>query len=365
MTNPMYTHSSGTPVTQTRGVSSTMRAEFDLIEDGFDLAAPLASPALTGTPTAPTASGGTSTTQIATTAFVTTADALKANIASPTFTGTPAAPTASPGNNSTQIATTAYVDAGDALSASLASPAFTGTPTAPTAAGGTNTTQIATTAFVTAAGFSSALPGQSGNAGKYITTDGTTASWGALPAYALLASPTFTGTPAAPTAAGGTNSTQIATTEFVTANFAGLAGPTFTGDPKAPTPSPGDNDTSIATTAFVATSFAPLASPTLTGTPAAPTAAVGTDTTQIATTAFAFAVSGKYVADAIGTYVFARSNSQLVAFGATIAGSVIAPTSILYGGSGNNNSTGLSGTWRCMGYLNNSVGECTLFLRIS
>ena len=35
--------------------------------------APLASPALTGSPTAPTASGGTNTTQIATTAFVTSA----------------------------------------------------------------------------------------------------------------------------------------------------------------------------------------------------------------------------------------------------------------------------------------------------
>lgn len=35
-----------------------------------DLKAPLASPALTGTPTAPTATGGTNTTQIATTAFV-------------------------------------------------------------------------------------------------------------------------------------------------------------------------------------------------------------------------------------------------------------------------------------------------------
>ena len=34
---------------------------------------PLASPALTGTPTAPTATGGTNTTQIATTAFVTAA----------------------------------------------------------------------------------------------------------------------------------------------------------------------------------------------------------------------------------------------------------------------------------------------------
>jgi len=50
--------------------------------------APLASPAFTGTPAAPTATAGTSTTQLATTAFVTTALALKANLASPTFTGT-------------------------------------------------------------------------------------------------------------------------------------------------------------------------------------------------------------------------------------------------------------------------------------
>jgi hypothetical protein len=73
--------------------------------------APLASPALTGTPTAPTATAGTNTTQLATTAFVTTADALKANIASPTFTGTPAAPTAAVSTNTTQLATTAFVNA--------------------------------------------------------------------------------------------------------------------------------------------------------------------------------------------------------------------------------------------------------------
>lgn len=40
------------------------------IDDALDLKADLASPALTGTPTAPTAAGGTNTTQIATTAFV-------------------------------------------------------------------------------------------------------------------------------------------------------------------------------------------------------------------------------------------------------------------------------------------------------
>ena len=48
------------------------------------------------------------------------------------------------------------------------------------------------------------------------------------------ASPTFTGTPTAPTAAAGTDTTQIATTEFVndhvTANALALAGGTLTGD---------------------------------------------------------------------------------------------------------------------------------------
>lgn len=74
------------------------------------------SPALTGTPTAPTATAGANTTQIATTAFVenvrstlATADSLKAPLASPALTGTPTAPTAGSGTSSTQIATTAYV----------------------------------------------------------------------------------------------------------------------------------------------------------------------------------------------------------------------------------------------------------------
>ena len=43
-----------------------------------------------------------------------------------------------------------------------------------------------------------------------------------LSAYATLASPTFTGTPAAPTAAAGTNTTQIATTAFVSTAVSNL-----------------------------------------------------------------------------------------------------------------------------------------------
>ena len=71
-------------------------------------------------------------------------------------------------------------------------------------------------------------------------------------------SPTFTGTPAAPTASQGTNTTQIATTAFVNAEIAAdtaakapLASPTFTGVPAAPTASQGTNTTQIATTGFV------------------------------------------------------------------------------------------------------------------
>jgi hypothetical protein len=71
--------------------------------------ASLASPAFTGTPTAPTPPGGTDTAQIATAAFVQAALAAKANLASPVFSGTPAAPTAGAGTNTTQIATTAFV----------------------------------------------------------------------------------------------------------------------------------------------------------------------------------------------------------------------------------------------------------------
>jgi hypothetical protein len=62
------------------------------------------------------------------------------------------------------------------------SPALSGTPTAPTAAAGTNTTQIATTAFVeTALALGEGLPSQTGNNGKFLTTDGSVASWANVP----------------------------------------------------------------------------------------------------------------------------------------------------------------------------------------
>lgn len=68
---------------------------------------------------------------------------------------------------------------------------------------------------------------------------------------APLASPTFTGTPAAPTATAGTSTTQIATTAFVAVSYAPLASPALTGTPTAPTQTALDNSTRIATTAYV------------------------------------------------------------------------------------------------------------------
>jgi hypothetical protein len=202
------------------------------------------------------------------------------------------------------------------------------------------------------------------------TGSGTSSLWGsitgtlsaqsdlqaALDLKANLASPTFTGTPLAPTAAFGTNTTQIATTAYVQANAATLSSPAFTGTPTSTTAAADTNTTQIATCAFVCgqasssnpvingtaapgsslrysradhvhptdTSRAPLASPGFTGTPTAPTASAGTNTTQIATTAFVqTAISGvsdpwtvvKLTADGTGT------STSLESTGLTVAGS--------------------------------------------
>ena len=178
--------------------------------------------------------------------------------------------------------------------ATLAAPALTGVPTAPTAANATSNTQLATTEFVqnaatiavSTAGNNAILKSlidakgdlvvgsadntvarlAAGTDGNFLRANSSATSgleWGAIPTindiddvggvtitsatngdllkyngsawvnaagYALLASPTLTGTPAAPTAAVDTNTTQIATTSYVVSQgYAKLAGPTFTG----------------------------------------------------------------------------------------------------------------------------------------
>ena len=149
-----------------------------------------------------------------------------------------------------------------------------------------------------------------------------------LSAKAPLASPTFTGSPTAPTAVAGTNSTQIATTAFVNDAIAGfgagdMSKSTYDTDndgkvdaaetadavpwsgitckPTSFTPS--SHSHSVAQVTGLQTALnakAALASPALTGSPTAPTATAGTNTTQIATTAFVAAAIGALIDAAPG-----------------------------------------------------------------
>ena len=281
-----------------------------------------------------------------------------APIYSPRFEGSPRAETPCPESNSSRLATTAYVTtaianllseegglvssfngrsgavvltADDITAANppyalLASPNFSGNPTAPTAAVGTTDGQIATTAFVMAAVAGSVSGVASFNTRTGIVTLTTADITGA--GGAVLASPIFTGTPAAPTALPGTSSGQLATTAFVqaavsAAGYAPLVSPAFTGTPTAPTAALGVSTTQLATTAFVQAAIAAsaagvasfngrtgnvsliandisaaggavLASPAFTGVPTAPTATTGTNTTQLATTAFVAATAAGF-----------------------------------------------------------------------
>lgn len=120
------------------------------------------------------------------------------------------------GDDGSGNATSVKPVGGEGTFALLASPALTGTPTAPTAAADTNTTQVATTAFV-AGQAGSTTPAMNGSAAvgtslKYARADHVHPS---DTSKANLNSPTFTGTPAAPTAAADTNTTQVATTAYV------------------------------------------------------------------------------------------------------------------------------------------------------
>jgi hypothetical protein len=158
-----------------------------------------------------------------------------------------------------------------------------------TLAADTNTTGLATTAYVV---------GQAGSATPLV--NGTAAAGTSLryarqdhvhptdTSRAALASPTFTGTPAAPTAAVDTNTTQLATTAFVLAQAA-AATPLVNGTAAVGTSLRYARADHVHPTD---TTRAPLASPAFTGTPSLPTGttavtqSAGNNTTAVATTAF-------------------------------------------------------------------------------
>jgi hypothetical protein len=174
--------------------------------------------------------------------------ALKADIASPTFTGTPAAPTADAGTNTTQLATTAFVSAAVAalvdgapgaidtlneLAAALNDDAsFSTTITNSIAAVQSDVDQNEVDSDAADAALSGRL--------DVLEADATTAAAvaavqadvdqneadadAAIALKADIASPAFTGTPTAPTAAVDTNTTQVATTAYVQTEISDLIG---------------------------------------------------------------------------------------------------------------------------------------------
>ena len=361
------------------------------IYDAVDLKAPLASPSLTGTPLTPTQATGTraatgASTQIANSTYVRNVageiyDAvdLKAPLASPALTGTPTAPTASAEINNTQIASTEYVTTGIgsavttintalALKAPLASPALTGAPSAPTAAAGTNTTQLATTAFTKNAidayntlidlskyaklespqfvnkeitsgvgalqfnnktqiaylrfvtGLGTADAGEAALLAVLLDTNpATSQAYGNITAHAETRSPPTPSTyinlsdsiETAKIAIGlsspSTRSDQLLAAIFASPNFAAIRDygwityGSVVDVPRSTTAATGNSSTQIATTAFVGNeintklgdvtflnsklgAYAKLSSPLFTGTPTAPTAPVNDNTTKIANT---------------------------------------------------------------------------------
>ena len=261
------------------GVTSAIQTQIDsklATSTAASTYAPLASPALTGVPTAPTAAANTNTTQVATTAYVqteindliasapgaldtlnelaaalgndasfsttvTNSLATKLPLAGGTMSGAIAMGTnkitglGTP-STSTDAATKGYVDTaviapsnltgpitsvGNATS--IASQTGTGTkfvvdqsPTivTPTLSGNTtagtinNTTIPSSKTLVATDSTAYVVPSQTGNSGKYLTTDGSTSSWGTVQAL-----PTQTG-----------NSGKYLTTDGSSASWGAISG---------------------------------------------------------------------------------------------------------------------------------------------
>jgi hypothetical protein len=225
------------------GVTSAIQTQLDAklaTATAASTYAPLASPALTGVPTAPTATAGTNTTQVATTAYVGTAisnlvagapatldtlDEIAAAIADTgnfsdtvvlksgsTMTGALAMGTnkiTGVGNptNAQDVVTKYYLDntvlapsnltgpiTSSGAATSIASQTGTGTkfvmdntPTlitpvlgVATATSINGTTIPSSKTLVATDSTQYVVPSQTGNSGKYLTTDGTTSSWGAV-----------------------------------------------------------------------------------------------------------------------------------------------------------------------------------------
>ncbi|OYX99797.1 MAG: hypothetical protein B7Y80_09405 [Hyphomicrobium sp. 32-62-53] len=210
-----WTGITGKPATFAPSTHAHAISEVTGLQGALDAKAPLASPALTGTPTAPTATAGTNTTQVATTAFVAAAIAALID-AAPGALDTLNELAAALGDDPNFAATIT-----NGLTAKLTAASYTkknnGTETIVEIGG--------VSSVAGKSGAVTLVKGDVGLGNVDNTSDAnkpvSTATQTALNAKANLASPTFTGTPAAPTASAGTNTTQLATTAFVLTALSG------------------------------------------------------------------------------------------------------------------------------------------------
>lgn len=164
--------------------------------------------------TLPVANGGTGTATSTGTGSVVLS-------ASPALTGTPTAPTAASGTNSTQIATTAFVanavsnaGGGSVSSVGLSLPSIFSVSGSPVTSSGTLTATYSGTPLPVAYGgtggvnatvaINNLVPNQTGNNGKFLTTNGSSVSWATA------------GGVSAVSAGAGMNFTQITGTGSVT-----------------------------------------------------------------------------------------------------------------------------------------------------
>ena len=199
----------------------------------------LASPALSGTPTAPTAAVDTNTTQIATTAFV----LAQASSVNPSAIGTVAIgsstryaradhvhPTTGLLRSDITAAGSSYVTHDFNSYPNLYSHTFinaTGSTNVPSAIGSSmsyrfvmGSGDVGSRGF-DLLGFTSGLLIRERSIGTWWTV------WHTGNQATLFTSPALTGTPTAPTASAGTNTTQIATTAYVTTAVASSGGTTI------------------------------------------------------------------------------------------------------------------------------------------
>lgn len=343
--------------------------------------APINSPLFTGVPAGPTPTFGDSSTKLATTAFVSAALAagggagitsaavalIYAPLNSPALIGTPTAPTLTAGTSNTGIATTAFVSAAIlAGNTGITSAAVAlkyvpingplGTPSSGTLTNATGLPIGGITGLGTGVG--AALAANVTGSGGIVLATGPTIgapiitgqlTYGGVllaPSVSGLGSMALTSAPVlnAPTITGALTygGVTLAAAVSGTGAMTLVSSPAFTGTPTAPTLAAGDSSTGLATTAFVsaalasgaagitsaavAAKYAPLNSPVF----ITPTLGVAT-ATSVAADVFTVTTNNVNLITAAAYTVQNTDNGKLLKFSSVTATAVSVNTGLTAG----------------------------------